>query len=81
MYASVNTAVLYTFDGVQSFGTISDFLSHKASSMWTSLKEMLKSVDLTETQTLYIASDSPSNQYRNKNNVFFNKELGSKKSN
>ena len=35
---------------------------------------MLKSVDLAETETLYIASDSPANQYRNKNNVFLTKK-------
>ena len=31
-------------------------------------------MDLTDTKTLYIASDSPTSQYRNKNNVFLTKK-------
>ena len=72
--ASVNAAVLYSHDGVQSIGTISDVKCHKAQSTWTSLREMFKEVDLTETKTLYIASDSPTSQYRNRWNVFLTKK-------
>lgn len=70
---SVNAAVLYSPDGVIGLGTISDVKSHTAPSVWASLTEILKLVDLTDTETLYIASDSPSSQYRNKNNIFLTK--------
>ena len=61
--ASVNAAILYSPDGVQSLGTVSDVLCHRALSTWTSLTEMFNYVDYKDTKTLYIASDSPTSQY------------------
>ena len=52
--ASINTAVLYTPDGVKGLGSISDFKCHKAPSTWASLTVMFKSLDFSNTQTLYI---------------------------
>ena len=72
--ASVNAAVAYSPDGVKGLGTISDVKSHTAPSTWASLSEIFKFVDLTNTETLYIASDSTPSQYRNKNNVFLTKQ-------
>ena len=37
------------------------------------LSQMLKSIDMTNTDILYIVSDSPTSQYRNKNNIFLAK--------
>ena len=72
--ASVNTAVMYDSDGVKSFGTISDVKSHMAGATWASLHKIFEFIDFSSTNHLYIASDSPSSQYRNKKNVFLMKE-------
>ena len=69
--AVINTAVLYdTSDKVQSFATISDVKSHKADATWASLTAIFKHIDFSNCHHLFIASDSPSNQYRNYQNVF-----------
>ena len=49
--------------------TISDVKSHKAEATIASLGEIFGDgdVDLKSCKTLYIASDSPTSQYRNKN--------------
>ena len=72
--SSINTGVLYTPNGVQCVSTISDCLDHKAPATWASLSQMLMSADITCTETLYIASDSPTSQYRNKKNIFLAKK-------
>ena len=72
--SSINTGVLYSPDGVLSLSTISDCLDHKAPATWASLSQMLKSIDMTNTDILYIVSDSPTSQYRNKNNIFLAKK-------
>ena len=66
--ASVNTAVLYQSSGVQSLATISDVKSHKAEATRASLEAMFKSIgiDFRPLKTLYIVTDSPTSQYRNK---------------
>ena len=71
---SINTAFLYISDGVKGLYTISDVKSHTASGTWASLAAMFKQIDLADTQRLYIASDSPLIQYRNKKNLFFSKQ-------
>ena len=71
---SVNAAVLYTPHETKGLGTISDAKSHMAPATWASLNEMMQFIDLEDTEKLYIASDSPSSQYRNKNNVFLTKD-------
>ena len=45
-----------------------------APATWASLNELMQFIDLEETETLYIASDSPSSQYRNKNNILLTKD-------
>ena len=72
--ASINTAVLYSHDGVKSLCTISDEKSHTAPATWASLSSIFQQINLGDTQTLYIASDSPTSQYRNKKNVFLTKQ-------
>ena len=57
--SSINTGVLYFPDGVLSLSTINDCLDHKAPATWASLSQMLKSIDMTNTDILYIVSDSP----------------------
>ena len=57
----------YSPNGVLSLSTISDCLDHKAPATWASLSQMLKSIDMTNTDILYIVSDSPTSQYKNKN--------------
>ena len=69
--ASINTAVLNSPDEAKSICTISEVKSHTAPATWISLADMFKQIDLAGTQRLYIASDSPSNQSRNKKNIFF----------
>ena len=70
--ASVNTAVLYDAD-TRCFGTISDVNSHKADVTWASLTKIFEHVDFSDCDHLFIASDSPSSQYRNRKNVFLMK--------
>ena len=41
---------------------------------WASLATMFKQIDLIDTHGLYIGSDSPTSQYRNKKNVFLTKQ-------
>ena len=71
---SINTAVLYSPDEVQSIWTVSDLKSHTAPATWESLATMFKQINLANAQKLYIASDSPSSQYKNKKNVFLTKQ-------
>ena len=47
--SSINTGVLYSPDGVLSLSTISDCLDHKALATWALLSQMLKSIDMTNT--------------------------------
>ena len=70
---SINTAVLYEHESTRSFATISDVKSHKAEATWASLSKIFAQIDLKSTDHLYIASDSPSSQYRNKKNVILMK--------
>ena len=71
--ASVNTVVLYEHDKVTSLGIISDIKSHKADATWASLTSMFGTVNFTNCKTLYIISDSPTSQYRNKKMIFLTK--------
>ena len=66
--------MLYIPHGTKGLGTISDAKSHMAPATWVSLNELKQFIDLEETETLYIASDSPSSQYRNKNNILLTKD-------
>ena len=68
--ASINTGVLYEHDRVISLGTISDVKSHMAAATMAYVAEMLKSSDLSDTETLYVISDNPTSQYRNRKMVF-----------
>ena len=62
----INTAVLYECQKPpRSMATVSDDKNHKAAATWASLEKLLEKVDLSDTSTLYIISDSPINQYRN----------------
>ena len=67
---TINTAVLYDGEGVRCFGTIGDVKSYMAAATWASLKKIFEHVDFSSTNHLYIASDSPSSQYRNKKTYF-----------
>lgn len=71
----MNIAILYDPQGIRSLGTISDVKFHRAESTWASLEKLFKNVDFSDTQTLYIVSDSPTSQYRNKKNVFLTKNF------
>ena len=63
--ASVNTAVLYDGSNIHSFGTVCP--------TWASLSKILRNIDFTDTDHLFIVSDSPLSQYRNRKNVFLMK--------
>ena len=65
---------VYTPHETKGLGTISDAKSHMAPATWVSLNEMMQFIDLEDTEKLYIASDSPSSQYRNKNNILLTKD-------
>ena len=56
--------------GVKSICTITDITCQTAPTAWASLT----AIDLVDTQILYIASDSPSSQYRNKKDDFLGKQ-------
>ena len=53
--------------------TVSDVKSHKAEATMTSLLAMFGG-DLKDCKTMYIVSDSPTSQYRNKKMCFFIKK-------
>ena len=72
---SVNAIVTYQSSGVSSHGTISDAKSHKALAVWASLEKVLESFNLEQLKYLYVISDSPTSQYRNKYNAFFTKRF------
>ena len=74
--ASVNTGILYEKDLVISLGTISDDESHKAFAIMASVTKMLKFTKLTNVDKLYIISDSPTSQYRNKKNDVLHETMG-----
>ena len=66
---------MYEADGVvTSMGTISDVKSHMADATWASLSVMLENCDLSTCKTLYIISDSPTSQCRNKKCIFLIKQ-------
>ena len=74
--ASANTAVLYGGNNIQSFGTISDSKSHKGDATWASLSKIFCNIHFTDTDHLFIVSDSPTCQYSNRKNVFLMKDWG-----
>ena len=67
---SVNTRILYEKGIVISLGTISDDKSQKALATVASITEMLKFTKLTVVDKLFIVSDIPTSQYRNKQMMF-----------
>ena len=57
-----------------SLGTITDEKSKDPAATAASLKAVLSTVvELSDVQTIYVVSDSPSNQYRNKKMVYLEK--------
>ena len=66
--------MLYEKEGTQSFGTISDVKSHKADATWASLAKIFTHIDFSDCNHLYVVSDSPTSQYRNKKNVLLMKD-------
>ena len=60
---------------VSSHCTISDAKSHKAPAVWTLLEKILGSFDLDRLRDLYVITDSPTSQYRNKYNAYLTKKL------
>ena len=66
--ASVNTGVLYEGSGVRSVATISDVKTHKAEATMASMEVIFTEgdIDLTDITVLYICTDSPTSQYRNR---------------
>ena len=77
--ASVNTGLLYEQDlNLTSLGTISDVKSHQASATMASISEMFRFSDFTNTNKLFILSDSPTSQYRNRKMIFLMKVWATK---
>lgn len=76
--ASVNSALLYDPERTTSLGTISSVKSHKASANMASLQALLKFAGFSDTKILYIISDSPNSQYRNRKMVYLVKEWAKK---
>ena len=75
---SVNTAVVYQCnDSVQYVGSLSDNTDHKNAAVWASLKAMLSKINLNmeEIEQLFIITDSPTSQYRNKGCAFLTKRF------
>ena len=71
--------LLYEQDlNVTSLGTISDVKSHQASATMSSISEMFRFSDLTNTNKLFILSDSPTSQYRNRKMIFLMKVWATK---
>ena len=75
---SVNALVSYQGECISSHGTLSDATSHHAPAVWASLEKILEPFNLQQLSHLYIISDSPVNQYRNKNNAFLTKRFAVK---
>ena len=71
--ASLNTVVSYDSKNIQLFGTINDVKSHKVDATWASQSKIFCKIDFTGTDHLYIVSDSPTSQYRNRKNAFVKK--------
>ena len=78
IYLSVNAVVSYQGECISSHGTLSDATSHHAPAVWASLEKILEPFNLQQLSHLYIISDSPVNQYRNKNNAFLTKRFAVK---
>ena len=77
---SVNTAVAYQCnDSVQCVGSLSDNTDHKnaAAILKAMLKAMLSKINLNmeEIEQLFIITDSPTSQYRNKGCAFLTKRF------
>ena len=70
----INAVVAYMSTNVSSHCTISDAKSHKAPAVWALLEKILGSFDLDRLQVLYIITDSPTSQYRNKYNTYLTKK-------
>lgn len=81
IHVSVNKAVVYQCnDSVQCVGSLSDNTDHKNAAVWPSLKVMLSKINLNmeDSEQLFIITDSPTSQYRNKGCAFFTKRLAEK---
>jgi len=76
---NINTAVLYEGDGITAIGTFSDAKSKKAAATWASLRKMLYETDFSDTETLFIVSDSPTSQYRNVFNAYLENQFALEK--
>lgn len=81
---TLHTAVLYfNIDGqttkTQCFCTISSCLRHDAAAVWAHLIPILTEIEKTVplVQNIYIVSDSPSGQYRNKKIFYIMSQLSS----
>lgn len=70
--ATINTAVLYTVHGTESYATLSDSLGHDEQTVWAHLEPILKELRATYPQitALHVISDGPMTQYRNKANFY-----------
>ena len=74
LQGSINAVVAYMSTNVSSHCTISDAKSHKAPAVWALLEKILGSFDLDRLQVLYIITESPTSQYRNKYNTYLTKK-------
>ena len=75
LQVTINGVVAYMSTNVSSHCTISDAKSHKAPAVWTLLEKILGSFDLDRLQDLYVITDSPTSQYRNKYNAYLTKKI------
>lgn len=69
---SLHTGVKYLKDQeiiIKSFATVSEQLEHGAHAIWAHVKPIFKDIK-PEINTLHIASDGPTAQYRNKHNFY-----------
>ena len=73
---SVNTAVVYTADETKCVGSLSDNTDHSAAAVCTSFNSMMEALEIKigELKKLFIITDSPESQYRNKTCAYLTKK-------
>lgn len=70
--ATIHTGVVYRFNSLQSFGTISESYRHDPAAIWSHLHPVLSDLRANnpEITDLHFFSDGPTPQYRNKQNFY-----------
>lgn len=70
--ATLHTGVLYRYNGLTSFASVSASLRHDPPAIWAHIEPVLKTLheNYPEITTLHFFSDGPTTQYRNKKNFY-----------